>query len=154
MPAREKPAPLDIVEHLSDAQVRQLHALYQNEWWTKDRTLEQTRSCVEGSQICLGFTDSSGQLAGFGRVLTDFTFKALIFDVIIAPEHRGRGLGDELVAAIMNHPKLAPVSSFELYCLPELVPFYERHGFSTEIGGLQLLRCLVDTNGTAGAGQP
>ena len=31
-----------------------------------------------------------GHLVGFARVLTDTVYKALIFDVIIHPDHRGK----------------------------------------------------------------
>jgi ribosomal protein S18 acetylase RimI-like enzyme len=79
-------------------------------------------------------------LIGFARVLTDFTFKALIFDVIVNPDYRGLGLGDRLVSLIVSHPRLKSVASFELYCLPELIPFYERHGFGDDVGGIRLMR--------------
>ena len=57
----------------------------QGEWWTRSRSLEETKQCVLGSQICIGITSEADNLVGFVRVLTDFTFKALIFDVIVAP---------------------------------------------------------------------
>jgi ribosomal protein S18 acetylase RimI-like enzyme len=136
-------ASLNVVWQLTEGQLQDLHALYQNEWWTRNRTLEETRKVVDGSQICLGLVDSSDKLVGFGRVLTDFMFKALIFDVIVAPDYRGIGLGDNLVSLITGHEKLRDVKSFELYCLPELVPFYERHGFSGDVGNVRLMRCTV-----------
>jgi len=37
-------------------------------------------------------------------------------------------------------PRLSRVKHFELYCLPELEPFYESFGFSTEAGGVRLMR--------------
>jgi GNAT superfamily N-acetyltransferase len=134
---------LVIVQSLSEAHLRELHALYQNEWWSKGRTLEETRRCVDGSQLRLGLVDPSAGLVGFSRILTDFTFKALVFDVIVAPGYRGAGLGDKLVYLITNHEKLRDVKSFELYCLPELVPFYERHGFSDDVGRIRLMRRVV-----------
>lgn len=131
---------LVVVSALSDGQIRALHALYQNEWWTKGRTLEQTQRCVAGSQICIGLVDASQTLLGFTRVLTDFTFKALIFDVIVDPRCRGAGLGDRLVSLVVNHERLRGTSSFELYCLPELIPFYERHAFSDNVGKIRFMR--------------
>ena len=94
-----------------------------------------------GSQICIGLTDDTGNLIGFVRVITDYTFKALVFDVIVADAHRGKGLGDHLIKLVLEHPDLARVRHFELYCLPDVGPFYERHGFSTEVGGVRLMRC-------------
>ena len=129
-----------IVYGLDEPHIQQLHALYQNEWWTKGRTLEDTRKCVNHSQICIGLLNEHQDLIGFARVLTDFTFKALIFDVIVASEHRNKGLGDQLVSLILNHQQLRDVRSFELYCLPEMIPFYVRYGFSDDVGLIKLMR--------------
>ena len=38
------------------------------------------------------------------------------------------------------HPELAAVIHLELFFLPELLPFYEKLGFSTEMGGVRLMR--------------
>jgi len=129
-----------VVDRLTDAQRRQLHALYQNEWWTRGRTLEETHRVVDGSQICLGLVEPTGRLVGFTRVITDFIFKALVFDVIVAPDFRANGLGDQLMSLILEHAQLKDVRTIELYCLPELVPFYERYGFTDDLGRLRLMR--------------
>jgi GNAT superfamily N-acetyltransferase len=131
---------LAVVEQLTEAQRQQLHSFYQNEWWTRDRTLEETHRVVDGSQICIGLVEPSGRLVGFSRIITDFTFKALVFDVIVATDYRARGLGDRLMSLILEHAKLKNVRTIELYCLPELVPFYERFGFTDDVGRLRLMR--------------
>lgn len=135
---------MDVINHLSDEQIRQLHTLYQNEWWAKGRTLEETQQCVTGSSICFAVVDEQGTLKGFSRVLTDTVFKALIFDVIVASDTRGTGVGDLLINSVKSHEKLSAVKHFELYCRPDLEAFYERHGFSKEVGGMSLMRRVVD----------
>lgn len=132
--------PLQVVDTLTDAQCRQLHALYQQEWWTRGRTLADTRKCVEGSQIIIGLVDAGGSLQGFARVLTDYVFKALVFDVIVAGDRRGTGIGKALVSLVLNHRELRSVKKFELYCLPEVAGFYERLGFSGDVDRVQLMR--------------
>jgi GNAT superfamily N-acetyltransferase len=82
----------------------------------------------------------SGRLVAFVRVLTDGVFRALIFDVIVAPDFRNRGLGTKLMETIREHPQLRDVRHLELYCLPEMAPFYERWGFSSNLGGLVLIQ--------------
>ena len=128
------------VHELDERQIAQLHALYQREWWTAGRSFDETRRCVEGSQVRIGLTDDAGDLIGFVRVITDYSFKALVFDVIVPDSHRGKGLGDRLIELVLEHPDLAQVRHFELYCLPDLGAFYERHGFSTDVGGVRLMR--------------
>ena len=129
-----------IVHQLDEARIAQLHAFFAREWWTVGRSLDETRRCVEGSQVRIGLLDDAGDLLGFARVVTDYTFKALIFDVIVTDAYRGKGLGDRLVELVLEHPDLARVRHFELYCQPDVAPFYERHGFSTEVGGVRLMR--------------
>lgn len=128
------------IYQLSDKHIAQLHQLYQKEWWTKARTLEDTRKCVANSQLCIALVDAQDDLIGFARVLTDFTFKALIFDVIVREDQRGKGLGDKLMGLIKSHDKLSGVRHFELYCLPDMKDFYAKHGFTTEVCGVQLMR--------------
>ena len=129
-----------VVYELSDLHIGQLHALYQHEWWTKGRTLEATRRVVQGSQVVIGLLDGDDSLVGFIRALSDYTFKALIFDVIIAAHARHLGLGSRLVSLITGHPALRDVRHFELYCLPELVSYYGAHGFSDDVGNIRLMR--------------
>ena len=131
---------MEVIYELSTNQIENLHSLYKNEWWTKNRTLEETTKCVYGSQACIGLIDKNNGLIGFVRVLTDFTFKALIFDLIIKSEFRGKGLSKKLMSLVKNHEKLKDVKHFELYCLPELESFYNQFEFSGEIDGIQLLR--------------
>ena len=133
---------MEIIYDLTNKQISQLHKLYQKEWWTENRTLEETVSCVNGSQLCIGCVDDSGDLQGFARVITDFTFKALILDVIVSSNNRGFGVGALLLESIRNHRKVNSVKHFELYCLPELEGFYTELGFSTSVGGIKLMRCI------------
>jgi GNAT superfamily N-acetyltransferase len=130
--------PLDRVreEHLAD-----LHRLYRGEWWCKDRTLDETRRVLAGPSLALGVVETgSGRLVAFTRVLTDGIFKALVFDVIVDPAHRGAGLGEALMRRVLEHPEVRDVATVELYCLPDLVPFYERLGFTGDVGGVVFLR--------------
>lgn len=130
-----------LVTHLRTEHEEQLYSLFQKEWWTRGRTLVETRRMLASSRQVFGFVDpEDGTLAGFARVLSDGVFKALILDLIVAREHRGRGLGQRIMRAVLDHPDLRGVRDFELYCLPDMEPFYEQLGFSADVGGVRLLR--------------
>jgi len=135
-----------VVERLSDDHVVQLHALYQGEWWSCDRQIEDVRHMLAHTPLVVGLVDRADQrLIGFSRVLTDFTYRAILFDVIVHPTRRGEGLGDVLVRTVLDHPRLASVKNFELYCRPELIPYYSRFGFTDELGDLRFMRfCRAD----------
>ncbi len=131
---------MELIYKLSHNHIHDLHNLYKDEWWTNTRTLEQTKNCVEGSQIVIGLVDNN-QLIAFVRVITDYTFKALIFDLIINKNYRHRKLGQKLIQLVKTHEKLKHVLHFELYCLPELKDYYRKFDFTDDIDGIELLRC-------------
>jgi len=131
---------MKIFYRLEQEHIAQLHKLYQKEWWTDKRTLEETQKVVENSQIVIAMLDENNELQAFARVLTDYVFKALIFDVIVSEKYRGQGLGKELMSLVQNHSALEVVKHFELYCLPEMVGFYEDFGFTKELENLVFMR--------------
>jgi GNAT superfamily N-acetyltransferase len=128
------------VNRLNGYQLEQLCDLYQSEWWSRDRKLPEVRRAVERSDVVCAFCDPNGRLVAFSRVLTDFVYKAVIFDVIVAREYRENGLGRRLLDAILCHPALLFVEHIELYCHPELIPFYKKWGFTADLNQLRLMR--------------
>lgn len=84
----------EIIERLNSDQIEELHGMYQMEWWTKGRTLTDVQSMIENSDVIVAFVGiQDKELIAFARVLTDYVYKALIFDVIVKPSYRGRQLG-------------------------------------------------------------
>ena len=105
-----------------------LTALYQNyEWWA-DRDIDDVREALAETEVAVGVEDA-GSLAAAARVLTDYTYYANVFDVIVAADHRGEGVGKTLMAAVVDHPDLQHVDGLSLLCRQGLVPYYETVGF-------------------------
>jgi predicted GNAT family N-acyltransferase len=129
-----------IVETLTESQVSDLMDLYKNEFWSDKRTRQDVVKMLASTDVIIGLVDECDRLIGITRVLTDFVYRAMIFDVIIKPTHRKMGLGAKLMDAVLNHPKLQTVEHFYLNCLSNMMPFYERWGFSDDVGGLKFLR--------------
>lgn len=117
-----------------------LLALFRAEWWTRQRELSDVERLLATNRYCFGLLDRGGRLVGFSRVVTDGVFKALVLDVIVSRDRRGYGEGRRLMESLLSHPELQDVKHFELYCLPEMIPFYETWGFSAELGELRFLR--------------
>ena len=129
------------VDVLDRDQTGQLHELFLGEWWSRTLTRTDVERMLAHTDHLFGICEAdSGRLVGFARVLSDRVTKALIFDVIVAPDQRRAGLGKRLLDRILAHPELRDVSSFELYCLPEMAPFYECLAFTRGIDGLVLMR--------------
>lgn len=105
-----------------------LTALYQEyEWWA-DRDIDDVREALAETEVAVGIEDA-GSLVAAARVLTDFTYYANVFDVIVAADHRGEGVGKTLMTAIVDHPDLQHVDGLSLLCRQGLVPYYETVGF-------------------------
>ncbi|MBZ0231279.1 MAG: GNAT family N-acetyltransferase [Deltaproteobacteria bacterium] len=129
---------VELTHTLSPAQVDQLLAFYDDVWWAKGRTRAGVEAMLRGC-LPFAFIGESGRLVAFARVVGDGVYKATIFDVIVAPEERGTGLGQYVMDAVMAHPEVAQVRHVELQCKPELDEFYRRWGFAP-VEGIRYLR--------------
>ena len=68
------------------------------------------------------------RLVAFARLLTDRVHYAVVFDVMVHPDHQRRGLGTAVVRALLD--EVADVRKVILATDPRNVPFYERLGFA------------------------
>lgn len=128
-PRRKGPPSADAIVYREVAELdpAQLLALYHQAPWAKMRSLEDARTMLANTDVAVTAWDGT-VLVGFSRVLTDYVYRASIWDVIVDQQHQGQGIGTELVQRLLHHPKLARV---ELFWLCTRRPgFYERLGFT------------------------
>jgi GNAT superfamily N-acetyltransferase len=126
---------------LTASQVGQLVDLFQSEWWTKGRIRADVEKILNSGGLIFTFVDpQSDDLAAFARVLTDGVYKAMIFDIIVKSTWRNTGLGGRLMETVMNDPAIIKIKHKELYCVEEMVPFYEKWGFTADLAGLNFMR--------------
>ncbi len=130
---------MELVTELSIDQTKSLHELFCEEWWTKGRTLEQVKTILANSLSIAIVEKATKHLVAYSRVITDRVYIAYILDVVVSKPYRGKKLGKMLLDAIFSHPDLKNVEKFELKCLPGLLPFYEKWGFSVPKTELMLL---------------
>ena len=95
---------------------------------------------IRHSNLVIGLVDRAAFLVAFARVWTDQRYRALLLDVIVADSLRRRGVGTQLMQAVLTHPLLARVESIVLFCRPELVAFYRRYGFAASDSGIIAMR--------------
>lgn len=129
-----------IIHELSAAQLDELMQLYAPEFWTLHRRREDVARMIANTDLIFAAVDRGGTLVGFCRVMTDFVYRATLFDVIVSPHVRGGGVGKLLIDAVVNHPKLRGVEAIDLSCKPEMAPFYEKWGFDTDLSGTIFMR--------------
>jgi ribosomal protein S18 acetylase RimI-like enzyme len=112
-----------------DLAPEQLLRLFHQAPWAKGRTLEDAREMLRHTDLALCAWEGD-HLVGFGRVLTDFVYRATIWDVIVDKGYQKQGIGTDIVQRILNHPRLKKV---ELFWLCTRRPrFYEKLGFSSK----------------------
>ena len=135
-----------IVETLTESQISDLMELYKNEFWCDKRNREDVVKMLAATDVIIGLVDEGDgvpprklRLIGIVRVMTDFVYRAMVFDVIVNPRHRKIGLGAKLMDTLVNHPKLQAVEKSYLNCLPKMIPFYQRWGFSDDVGEMKLM---------------
>jgi GNAT superfamily N-acetyltransferase len=86
-----------------------VHAFLTNVYWAEGRTLEAVRALNASAARVVGLYHDGVQV-GYARVLSDLHTTCMLFDVYVLPEHRGRGLGIELVRdTVDGDPQLAPL---------------------------------------------
>ncbi len=135
----------EIIEQFNAAQIEDLCELYKLSWWGNNREIPDITIMLDNSDINLGICEKQSQkLVGFTRVLTDYIYRATIWDVMVAPNYQKQGLGSQLINEILHHSQLKNVEIFMLVCLPEMIPYYEKFGFDDHDGKHRLMIC----NGT------
>ncbi len=118
------------VRDLTPEEAPELTALYgEYEWW-EDREVEEVRAALAETEVAVGAWDEDeDRLVAAARVLTDYRYYANVFDVVVAADRRGEGVGETVMDALTDHPDLQSVPGLSLLCREGLVPFYESVGF-------------------------
>jgi N-acetylglutamate synthase-like GNAT family acetyltransferase len=89
-----------------------IHEFLSHSYWAAGIPRETVARSIENS-LCFGVYDHANQI-GFARVVTDFATYAYVADVFILEPYRDRGLGKELMASIMTHPRLQGLRRWSL----------------------------------------
>ena len=98
--------------------------------WASGRSLDESKELVAHTPVIITAWDGD-QMVGCGRVLTDFVYRASIWDVIVDAQYQGRDIGTGVIQRILHHPSLQRVELFWL-CTRNKQAFYESLGFSAK----------------------
>jgi GNAT superfamily N-acetyltransferase len=80
------------------------YKLLKETYWGHRRPRDVVSGMIKYS-LCFSLLHDNKQI-GFARAVSDYTVFSWIADVVIHPEHRGKGLGKWMLSCIIEHPKI------------------------------------------------
>ncbi len=121
-------SPIQFSNRVADIDYTQLQDLFRRSaFWAKDRKISDWQIAVANSDPVISLWDDQ-TLVGFARATSDGIYRACIWDVVIHPDYRGRGLGSKLVETVLSHPKVSRVERVYLMTTHQQ-SFYTKIGF-------------------------
>lgn len=112
--------------------------LDQHSFWAAGRSRSELARMLRHSQSIVSVW-CGPELVGFGRATSDGVFRAVLWDVVVAGEHQGEGLGRRIVEALLLTPAVERAERIYLMTTNSS-GFYRRLGFSEDHGQELLLR--------------
>jgi len=135
----ENRAPVDI-RIIDRANREDVKRLYQEAgWWRAaddadpawiDRLIRQS--------FCFAGAFCNDRLVGMGRAISDGVSDAYIQDVTVRADFRHRGIGQQLIRAIVGCLKSHGIGWIALIAEPGTMPFYRRLGFAPMVDYLPM----------------
>lgn len=85
-------------------QLDRVHALLSAGYWTPGISRELVARGFRHSLAVGAFI--GGEQVGCARLVTDYASFGYLADVMVHPDHRGRGLGRAMTRALLDHPEV------------------------------------------------
>jgi len=96
-------------------------------FWARGRSLQELRCLLARSEAVVSLWRGK-RLVGFGRATSDHSCRAVLWDVVVAGDLQGRGLGRQVVEALLAGPCVRSVERVYLMTTNS-AGFYRQLGF-------------------------
>ena len=96
-------------------------------FWAQQRSTEDLRRMLRGSPVVVSLWRGK-RLVGCGRASSDGIHRAVLWDIVVAGDLQGRGLGRRVVEALLDSPRLRNVERIYLMTTNS-AGFYRQLGF-------------------------
>jgi nitroimidazol reductase NimA-like FMN-containing flavoprotein (pyridoxamine 5'-phosphate oxidase superfamily)/GNAT superfamily N-acetyltransferase len=107
-------------------------ALVEGAYWNTEMPREAIALAHLGSPAWVGARDREGRLIATARAIGDAAKRVWIYDVMVAPAWRGRGLGAAVVRLLLDHPAVRRARRVYL-ATRDAQAFYARLGFGDRV---------------------
>ena len=95
--------------------------------WARGRSFDQLRRLLAGSDAVVSLWRGK-RLVAFGRATSDGFSRAVLWDIVVAGDLQGRGLGRRVVEELLHTPSVAGVERVYLMTTNS-AGFYRQLGF-------------------------
>ena len=79
--------------------------LDKNTSWAKNRKIKDLKNCLANSDVIVSLW-SNNTILGFGRALTDGTYRSVLWDIVIDHNHQGKGYGKLIVNSLLESKRI------------------------------------------------
>ena len=122
--------------------IKKLKALLdENTFWAKGRSEKNLKRLLANSSSVISIWDKK-RIIGFGRATSDTVYRAVIWDVVVANDKQGLGIGRMIIKELLQSKDLINVRKIYLMTTHKS-EFYSQQGFK-RIDKQQLFCLLKD----------
>ena len=108
--------------------IKQLQGLLNNNTlWAKSRSIQDIRKMLSHSTVTVSLWKGA-EIIGFGRATSDEIFRAVLWDIVVADNLQGKGLGSKVVEALLSTKSIKKVERIYLMTTNG-TEFYKQLGF-------------------------
>ena len=73
--------------------------------------------------------EEGGRLVGFGRLVSDGVLHAMVYELMVAPDHQNLGIGTKILTGLVRVCIDHAIRDIQLFCANGKREFYEKRGF-------------------------
>jgi predicted GNAT family N-acyltransferase/nitroimidazol reductase NimA-like FMN-containing flavoprotein (pyridoxamine 5'-phosphate oxidase superfamily) len=122
------PCGLNVFCALGQTEVEEVTNLLKDEYWCVGIPPEVIAQSHLNASAWVGAKDSEGRLVCSARAISDYAKHAWIYDVIVAPWCRGRGIGQALMRLMLDHAAVRHAANVGL-ATRDAQGLYSKFGF-------------------------
>ena len=105
-----------------------LKELFDNDtFWARGRNLKGLKIMLSYSTVVITVWNKN-KLVGFGRATSDYCYRSVLWDIIVAKEEKGKGIGSLMIERIIKSPEIKNVEKVYLMTT-HCSEFYKQKGF-------------------------
>ena len=112
--------------------------LDKNTIWAKNRKIKDLKNCLAKSDVIVSLW-SNHEIIGFGRALSDGSYRSVLWDIVIDNHHQGKGYGKLIVNSLLKSKSIKQSEKVYLMTSNQR-DFYSQIGFNEVLSQDLLIR--------------